>query len=271
MLFRSHPTLTGLVSGAGGLTKTGGGMAVLAGAINGITGGALQVNGGTLAVASGGDVTRMMKVASINVAGGARLDLSDNDVLVDYAGASPYHTLRGYIRSGAIISGTSTGDTVLALADNVDTNRTSFAGVSIDTSTIIGKYTYYGDANLDGKVTGDDYLNVDANLGTGDSWLKGDFNYDGVTTGDDYLAIDANLGKGTTSPLAYAALKEEMVAAHAALFGEEYLAKLAIAEAEGMGAFVPEPAGLAIFALGATLLKRRRSFPLARYSGRGLG
>jgi hypothetical protein len=124
----------------------------------------------------------------------------------------------------------------------------------------VGKYTYFGDANLDGKVTGDDYVSVDANLGTGDSWLEGDFNMNGVTTGDDYVAIDANLGQGTTTPLAYAELKDEMVAAHVAMFGEEYLVLLAQAEAEGFGAsVVPEPTVISLVGLGALgLLGRRR-------------
>jgi hypothetical protein len=64
----------------------------------------------------------------------------------------------------------------------------------------------------------------------------------GVTTGDDYVAIDANLGKGTTNPLAYEALKAEMVALHVEMFGEQYLAKLAAAETGGFQ-IVPEPAG----------------------------
>jgi hypothetical protein len=80
----------------------------------------------------------------------------------------------------------------------------------------------------------------------------------GVTTGDDYVAIDANLGKGTSDPLAYAELKEEMVALRAAMFGDEYLVKLARAESNGFGA-VPEPTGLGVVGLGAVgVLARRR-------------
>ena len=149
-------------------------------------------------------------------------------------------------------------DVVLAVADNAFWGRTIFNNVNINTATVVGNYTYFGDANLDGKGTGDDYLNVDANLGSGDSWLEGDFNMSGVTTGDDYLAIDANLGKGTSNPLAFAELKEEMVAAHVAMFGEEYLVKLAQVEAEGFGAVVPEPEALSLIGLGAIGLLRRR-------------
>jgi hypothetical protein len=54
------------------------------------------------------------------------------------------------------------------------------------------KYTYAGDANLDGIVSGDDYSAIDFNvLVPGASgWFNGDFNYDGIISGDDYSAID---------------------------------------------------------------------------------
>jgi len=86
---------------------------------------------------------------------------------------------------------------------------------------------------LDGRVTGDDYLAIDANLGTSPGsrqWFHGDFNFDGAVTGDDYLAIDANLGKGTPTPLAYAEEQADMIALHAEQFG----GKRYIKQVEGM-------------------------------------
>ena len=56
---------------------------------------------------------------------------------------------------------------------------------------ILVKYTYYGDANLDGKVDASDYSRIDngyLNHLTG--WSNGDFNYDGVINGSDYTLID---------------------------------------------------------------------------------
>jgi len=82
---------------------------------------------------------------------------------------------------------------------------TQWAGQPIGSSAIVGKYTYFGDMNLDGQVTGDDYT-VDSNLNTtplaGLAWPRGDANLDGIITGDDYTVIDANLGKGVGNPLA---------------------------------------------------------------------
>jgi hypothetical protein len=56
---------------------------------------------------------------------------------------------------------------------------------------IIVKYTWYGDANLDGKVDGSDYTRIDSGyLAHATGWFNGDFNYDGVINGSDYTLID---------------------------------------------------------------------------------
>jgi hypothetical protein len=56
---------------------------------------------------------------------------------------------------------------------------------------VLVKYTYYGDANLDGQVDGSDYTKIDNGFNnhlTG--WINGDFNYDGAVDGSDYTLID---------------------------------------------------------------------------------
>ena len=56
-------------------------------------------------------------------------------------------------------------------------------------------YTYGGDANLDGRISVDDYGRIDFNVGLGTAgWFNGDFNYDGKITVDDYGIIDFNVG-----------------------------------------------------------------------------
>lgn len=141
-----------------------------------------------------------------------KLDLFDNDFLLDYAGTSPYQTMRDYSKighdtgTGGITStaseARSSRDTILAIIDNAQFGRTSWNGEAIDSTTIIGKYTYFGDSNLDGKVTGDDYVAIDSNLGrTNAQWFHGDFNFDSIVAGEDYGAIDGNLGKGIGDPL----------------------------------------------------------------------
>ena len=70
-----------------------------------------------------------------------------------------------------------------------------FAGHSVDATATLIKFTYAGDANLDGKINVDDYGRIDFNISLGSSgWYNGDFNYDGKINVDDYGIIDFNVG-----------------------------------------------------------------------------
>jgi hypothetical protein len=61
--------------------------------------------------------------------------------------------------------------------------------------TVLIKYTYGGDANLDGKVTISDYGRIDFNIGLGThGWFNGDFNHDGKIDINDYGIIDFTVG-----------------------------------------------------------------------------
>ena len=110
-----------------------------------------------------------------------------------------------------------------------------------DGDTLV-KYTYYGDANLDGKVDGSDYSLIDngyLNQLTG--WFNGDFNYDGVIDGSDYTLIDNSFNTQG------AAIQSEIAATTAQLAGS------------GASSAVPEPASLGLLGTGfAGLLSRRR-------------
>jgi hypothetical protein len=101
------------------------------------------------------------------------------------------------------------------------------------------KYTYYGDANLDGTVTGADYQQIDTGFGlhlTG--WQNGDFNYDGVVDGSDYSLIDNTFNQITATGAS----------------------ALAIVAAPADLSSVPEPTTLALLAMGTigVLGSRRR-------------
>jgi len=125
--------------------------------------------------------------------------------------------LSGFDGSAGINSSTSLangGSTILALWDNAFTGVTEWpagSGIAVPLNSVIGKYTYFGDANLDGQVTGDDYTIIDSNLNTtppvGFGWISGDMNLDGIVTGDDYTTIDSNLNLGTSNPLGPASLR----------------------------------------------------------------
>jgi autotransporter-associated beta strand protein len=123
----------------------------------------------------------------------------------------------------------------------VDTFDQATPGVA----DVLVKYTYFGDANLDGKVDGSDYSLIDngyANHLTG--WFNGDFNYDGVVDGSDYALID-NAFNNQGNP--QAASTTALVAA-------------GTAQVAGPAA-VPEPASLGLAAVAAvgSFSRRRRT------------
>ena len=76
-------------------------------------------------------------------------------------------------------------------------------GETVDATTVLVKYTWGGDANLDGTLNGDDYFAIDSHFNQAGSvfgYLNGDFNYDGDINGDDYFIIDSNWNSGSTAP-----------------------------------------------------------------------
>src|SRR6185369_3304377 len=78
-------------------------------------------------------------------------------------------------------------------------------GVAEIAGDVVVKYTYGGDANLDGKVTISDYGKIDFNAGIAGAsgWTNGDFNYDGKINISDYGIIDFNVGiQGAPFPTA---------------------------------------------------------------------
>lgn len=110
------------------------------------------------------------------------------------------------------------------------------------------KYTWYGDANLDGKINADDYALADRGLAKGlTDWVNGDFDYSGVIDSADYLLIDTSYG------LSGGSLSPDFLAQREAQFGEAYVSQLIAA--------VPEPASLGLIGLGAVaaLGRRRRN------------
>ncbi len=175
-------------------------------------------DGATAVMETDGNNTLYVNTLSIGASG--KLDVNDNDLVVNNGDFSTIQNLvfagyRDHVDTAAtgIVSSTSQatgGKTILALFDNALVGRTDWpagSGQAISSTAVVGKYTYYGDVNLDGQVTGDDYSPVDSNLGAtglnpGNAWLMGDTNGDLSVTGDDYSAIDANLGLGVGNPLA---------------------------------------------------------------------
>jgi autotransporter-associated beta strand protein len=169
--------------------------------------------GATAALATGG--TRSIKTTTISVdtAGGGKLDLKDNRLVVDYIGPSSMASVNSLLMSGCNagawdgpgINSSAAGSSGLYalgsgeakdILDISGLQTASWGGQTIDATAVIVRYTYAGDANLDGFISGDDYSSIDFNVSTpgASGYWNGDFNYDGIISGDDYSTIDFNIG-----------------------------------------------------------------------------
>jgi hypothetical protein len=178
---------------------------------------------GSLAVAAGGKATVANTAAGANgvlvlgtlaLASTSVLDLTDNDLVVtgDSLSAMTDAAANGYGNGawngkGGLTSSTAAADAshLTAVGVIAAPAATTFGGVAVPAGAILAKYTYYGDANLDGKVDIADYTRTDAGfIAHLTGWANGDFNYDGVVDGSDFTLID-NAFKGQSGSKAFTA------------------------------------------------------------------
>lgn len=174
---------------------------------------------------------------------GGKFDLADNDLI---ATATPISTIAGFI-TAAFDGGNWLGNGLVSssaasvAADSGNTHKTGlgyaiassinasvFDGQPVGGDNVLVRYTFSGDANLDGVVNALDFNALASNFGgSGKPWVQGDFNYDGVINSLDFNSIATNFNLALPAPPA-------------------------------LGNLVPEPA-LAGFGLLALIRRQRRS------------
>jgi autotransporter-associated beta strand protein len=225
-------------------------------------------SGGTLAIsgATAGGTHGLLATPSVTFsnASSGQLDIANNALditsqslaTVSAAVASAYKagTWTGPGITSSLAASNSSHLTAVGVMINDTTANTSgslsgtaiysaFDGGTPNDGDILVKYTYYGDANLDGKVDGSDYSLIDNGaLMHLTGWYNGDFNYDGVINGSDYTLIDNAYNTQGAS------LAAEIGGSVASV----------TAQVAG-GSSVPEPTTLGLLAIGAAgLLGRRR-------------
>ena len=160
----------------------------------------LRLHGsGAVELAPGGG--KLFDVNALSIEDDARLDLQDNEFAIDTDAATRDGVLAAVHRWIAsarnATKGPWLGNGITSSAAANDPLRGLASGIVDDHVWI--KYTYNGDANLDGRITSDDYFRIDSGFlkGGGGGWRNGDFNYDGTINSDDYFLIDsAFLGQG---------------------------------------------------------------------------
>ena len=182
------------------------------GAVTGFGGIDVESNGRINVAQNGSTVVR---VSQLNVAQSGTLDLTDNNLILDATAAtaaSELTRIESLVRQGRNngswnengITSTAARDqaqhiTGLAVIRNSANGGAtaimpSFEGQAVDANDILIKYTYNGDANLDGVVNADDYFRIDSGFlqpPADPSWYDGDFNYDNKINADDYFLIDS--------------------------------------------------------------------------------
>jgi hypothetical protein len=131
------------------------------------------------------------------------------------------------------------------VADNARLGYSSFGGHSgLSGNQVLVRYTIVGDADLSGSVNAADFARFRAGYANEmpDAWLFGDFNYSGSVDAIDFelFLYGFHNQPGSTLTPQFAG---EMIT-FAIANGLDYT-------------LVPEPAGLAIFAIGAAFVIRR--------------
>jgi hypothetical protein len=219
----------------------------------------VTINGGLLTFAAG--ATTAAVANTLTTTGVGQFDLGDNSMVVREMTAAQVRSLiQGAFNAGhwngatGLNSSTAAADpggtTAIGYGSNGILNKTAFKGVSPLTATdVLVKYTYYGDADLSGATTLDDFtLFLGGYQNGGTTWVQGDYDYSGLTTLDDFtLFLKGYQQQGM--PLS----EVEALINSVPMSESERAAMLAAVQA------VPEPAALAVIGLaGATLGGRRR-------------
>jgi hypothetical protein len=205
-------TMSGGLSGAGrSLTKAGAGVLEM----KNIRVGPLNVSAGTVrntvkAQANHPDGTNV--VTALSITAGAQLDLTNNSMVIDYSG--PVGTLvgdvRGMLLSNRLTTSSATATRRLGYGDNAVLSKTTFAGQTVDPSSLLIKFTYAGDADLDGDVDVGDLGALATAWQTAGPWTAGDFDYTGTIDVNDLGMLATNWQAGVGSPLGPQSLSDAL-------------------------------------------------------------
>jgi hypothetical protein len=172
-------------------------------------------NGGRATLTPGG--AKVLTVTSLSVGIAGTLNLTDNDMIVDYTGASPIAPVQSLLAAGRGTGSWNTSSGITTSLGNASTFALgyaeasdvapggTFSGQPVDTTAIVVKYTFYGDANLDGRVNVTDLGRLASNWQQSSRrWAQGDFSYDNVVNVTDLGALATNWQAGAIIPLSRA-------------------------------------------------------------------
>jgi hypothetical protein len=158
-------------------------------------------NTGAARLTAGGD--KVLVTDSLSITGSGVLDLADNDAIVDYTGSvgSLVNDTRANLAAGRLTSSLGTLNTRLGYGDNAVLGKDNFAGEAVDTSSLLIKFTYAGDTDLDGDVDVGDLGALATAWQSSGVWTAGDFDYNGVVDVNDLGMLATNWQAGVGNPL----------------------------------------------------------------------
>jgi PEP-CTERM motif len=239
------------IDSVSGLIKTGPGT-LSAGVITG--GGSLAVNGGKVSLPAASHTVSTLGALTVANDGGslgsrtysAKIDVGSSDIIVrngslsnltDMARAAQSNNGGDLFGGNGLTSSVAAADAsgnlryaVGVIQNSIDgsTIYDTFGGVAVSGTDVLVKFTYFGDADLNGLVDDTDFfLTNNGYLNSLSGWLNGDFDYSGAVDDTDFFLLNngyLNQGAGLRA-----------------------------------GGSVPEPTGMGLIGLGAmSLLGRRR-------------
>src|SRR5439155_8473647 len=195
-----------------------------------------NLNEGGLARIGEAGLKRVLVANALNIAGSdnawtAQLDVTDNDVVLHSSSANRiakvaeitnqlkqglnattnsntalFWTGQGIVTSAGWQGGSNYSGIGVTYNDFAAVGQpsapiyTSFDGQTVGVNDVLVKYTWFGDADLNGQVNSNDYFQIDTGFLAGRTgWINGDFDYSGSINSNDYFLIDsAFLAQGGT-------------------------------------------------------------------------
>jgi hypothetical protein len=191
---------------------------------------AMNVSGGTVKIGPGTGV--VASTNSLSITGSGKVDLQNSKMIVDYTGASVLASVKNAVDSGSITTSQSTSGRAIGYGEASDLfagPTGTFAGETVDSTSIVMAYTVVGDASLDGTVNSTDFNLLAGHFGqTANSrWTQGDFDGNGKINTIDFNVLAGNFGQSLPASAA-------------------------------LGAVVPEPVSLSVVSFASLLVLGRR-------------
>jgi hypothetical protein len=169
----------------------------------------------------------LLQVHSLTAPSDARVDLGDNALAINYTGSSPLASVRSQVAAAYAANWNANGITSSSAASSIGSDHplgigvaeasalgssTTYMGEQIDSTTVLARATYYGDADLNGTVDSQDFSRLVAGYGvtTGGVWTSGDFDYNGKVNSQDFNMLAGNFGQAMASPVLGAIVPEPM-------------------------------------------------------------